>query len=87
MGQHRKRKNLHQYMLHQNIDIFLLQETHVTNTNQHQWTNEFGKKCVWSCGQSNAKGCGILVGRTIQINKEVRDEEGRYAMGGATNRG
>ena len=77
-----KCRRVYRYMKLQKADVCFLQECHgVENTND-LWASEWGNKCLFANGHSNAKGVGILLNNKCagNISEVVRDHEGRFII-------
>ena len=59
-----------------------LQETHSTRINEKIWRSEWGGEFYFSHGQSNARGVGILIQKSLTTitHTVVRDGDGRYLI-------
>ena len=78
MGKYEKRKALLEHFKLYNVDIVLLQETHSSEKTQTTWEKEIGRRTVWSHGNSQARGCAIIVmNKKIQVLNSGKDTMGR----------
>ena len=74
-----KRRKVWHYVKHNKIDICLLQECHATKKDEHLWATEFGSKCIFANGESNARGIAILCNKFgDRVTNVTRDVNGRY---------
>ena len=81
LGQSLQRRRVFRYLKMQKPDICFLQETHCIKENEYFWGQEWGNKCMFSNGSSNARGVGILLGSWVSKVEEVRcDMSGRYIL-------
>ena len=77
----RKRQTLFHWIKSKNVDICLLQETHVENVNEmNMWTKQWGGKAFWSAGTQASRGVACLVkcGLDINFSKVEKDTDGSY---------
>ena len=77
-----KRRKIYKHMREQKPDICLLQETHATNNDCYIWSNQWGNKCLYANGDSNARGVSCLLTKNIVkgIKDVYRDIQGRYLI-------
>ena len=82
LGETVKRRRVFRYMKAKKIDVILLQETHCVQKKEFIWSNEWGNKCLYSNGSSNARGVAILLSKKCANNIEEirRDMDGRYIL-------
>ena len=76
-----KRWRLKQWILNQNIDVLLLQETHFSEDLSVTVANEFTNWNLYhSFGSSNSRGVSILISKILDVNviDLKSDNEGRY---------
>ena len=78
-----KRTNIFHFLQNQNCDIFLLQEVHVSTSQEiATWTSQWGGPAFWSCGSNRGRGVAILFNPksklNFQISKHTCDTEGRF---------
>ena len=73
LGNRIKRKSLFHYIRDKNLDVVLLQETHVLNKQRKQMEMEWGGSWYNSQGTSSSRGTAILFRRKGQfkINEHV----------------
>ena len=73
---------MYKFLKNQDAQICLLQETHCTDRYKSIWTSQWGYKCLYSNGTSNAKGVAILLSKaTANKISDIRwDIHGRYIM-------
>ena len=77
-----KRRNVFKFLQNKFYDIILLQETHSTKNIEKVWKGQFGGQIVYSHGDSNAKGCAILIkkGVKIVIHRTKKSSDGRFVI-------
>ena len=78
-----KRRQIFSLLNDQNLDIVLLQETHICNFSEARaWALEFGGKGFWSFGSSLSCSTGILLSNKRHVWETVdfhHDSNGRAA--------
>ena len=74
-----KRHQVFNHLKSENVDIFLLQESHSIPKMENVWTEEWGGKIYYSHGLSNSRGVCILFkpGLSPTIHEIKRDDQGR----------
>ena len=78
---HKKRSSIFHWIVMQNADICLLQETHCcSDEDVEEWTKDWRGKAYWSKGTNRSRGVAILFKHNldIEIKNIVSDNEGRY---------
>ena len=77
-----KCKKTFKYLKQHKLDICMLQETHCMPKMEHVWSSQWGNKCVYSNGTSNARGVMILLSKKCAncIREICRDMEGRFIV-------
>jgi exonuclease III len=83
LGDTAKRVTVFHKLKNKGEGIFLLQESHSTESTQRQWDLQWGNKnTIYSHGSSNSKGVAILFSNKFEVNviKQCKDEEGRYII-------
>ena len=77
-----KRRKVFRFMKKYKADICLLQETHCTQKMEYLWSNEWGNKCLFSNGTSEARGVAVLLNKKSSgyVTEICRDMEGRYII-------
>ena len=77
-----KRRKVFRYLKRTDADICFIQETHCNKNLEKIFLNEWGAKCWFSNGESNARGVAILCNKKF-ANKVVevhRDLNGRFII-------
>ena len=76
-----KRRGIMTYC-RERADIVCLQETHSSQDKEVIWNSEWGNKCYYSHGESNARGVMTLLqkGTNLKVVNIVSDEEGRLLI-------
>ena len=74
-----KRRAIYQYC-RERADIICLQEIHSTQKDEKIWDSQWGGKCYYSHGDSNARGVMILIKKQLDVKvlSIMRDTEGRF---------
>ena len=82
IADHVKRRKVFRFLKNARLQVCLLQECHSTDKTNFMWSNEWGNKCIFSNGNSNAKGVAILLSGKLStaVREIVRDIQGRYVM-------
>ena len=77
-----KRKKLFRYIKERKLDVTYLQETHGDAKSNYLWESEFGKKCIFSNGETNSRGVMTILDKKLSQNLlEIRrDVLGRYLL-------
>ena len=77
-----KRKSIFKYLHDKNLDVILLQETHVTKENLLLYQQKWGSNWFSTSGTSNSKGTSILVKNKYCkcVNDITVDKDGRYVI-------
>ena len=72
-----KRRKIWRYLKRQKSDICMVQETHATDEIENIWSTEWGNKCIFANGDSNARGVGLLFNKYFnKVIKVIKDEMG-----------
>lgn len=76
-----KRTRCLQFMHHNNVDIALIQESHLKQEDVHRFQNRRFKIIASSCASNKTKGVVILVKRSAQLTVHLtgKDTSGRFA--------
>ena len=82
LGNDLKRRKIFRYMKKSKADFCMIQETHCTKKLEGIFSNEWGGKCLFSHGTSNARGVAILCKNKskTKIEEVHRDMNGRYLI-------
>ena len=82
LGDRLKRRKLYRMFKLQKSDIVFLQEMHSTKKCANLWESEWDAKCYFSHGESNSRGCSIMLNKKLAKSvEEVRyDIIGRYVV-------
>ena len=82
LGNHVKRKRVYRYLKRFKSDVCFLQETHCDSKKEQVWSSEWGNKCIYSHGTTQARGVGILLNKKCAhaVDEIRRDIVGRYVM-------
>ncbi|KAI8514955.1 hypothetical protein Bbelb_075460 [Branchiostoma belcheri] len=75
-----KRRQVYNFCRQQHFDIVCLQECHISHVEETAlWEREWGGQALWSLGTPNARGVGILLSPSLDLNvvKKFCDEDGR----------
>ena len=84
LGSYQKQKHIYQYIREKQIDIALLQETHVDEKLEKNCTVEWGSKWYSSYGASNVRGVSILFSHKLskmgKIEMIKHDTQGRLII-------
>lgn len=77
----RKKVFYHLRQVHR-ADIVLLQETHCTQAEELLWQNQWGGQIINSCGESNARGVALLIGKNVdcEVLHTHSDDQGRVVL-------
>lgn len=77
-----KRRAVFQSLRASEADIFFLQETHSTASEQKVWSSEWGGRILYSHGLSNSRGVAILFKRGCnpKFITTTADPEGRFLV-------
>ena len=78
----KKRRKVFLSMKSKKSDVTFLQEMHCTKESNSLWMSQWGNKVLFSNGNSNAKGVGIMFSRKVanKVQDIARDVYGRYIM-------
>ena len=81
MGDMVKRKRVFRYFKLHKADVCFVQETHCTANKEYFWLSEWGNKCIYVNGNSNARGVAILLNCKCANNiEEIRRDIKGYVM-------
>ena len=72
-----KRRKIFRYLKMNKANICMLQETHSSIKDCNLWSSEWGNKCIYSHGETNARGVAILLDKALTIQEIRRDMDGR----------
>ena len=62
IAEHHKRLKVFKHLLDQHFDIYLLQETHLSDVTQgEQWEKEWGGRALWSPVTNRSAGVGFSI--------------------------
>ena len=77
-----KRRQLFTWLKKLGADVIFLQETHAVDNDETRWSNEWGRKCYFSNGDSVSRGVAILFrpGLKIDIIRQIYSSDGRYVI-------
>ena len=80
LNNHKKRKDVFDYLRQQKCDMSFLQETHVTVDSEHFVRSGWGFDCYLSGVETNRNGVAILFNNTFEykIFQVFRDPDGSY---------
>lgn len=84
-----KRRVIFNHFRKQKADIYLIQETHASESSERMWKHEWGGPAVFSNGSSCSRGVAILMDRNLQFKlvHSAQDQEGRIICIDAEIRG
>lgn len=73
-----KRTDVLDFLKNTNFDIFCLQDTHFTHTEEKLILNLWNGECLFNNYRSNARGVAILFGKNIEykVHQKITDNEG-----------
>ena len=73
-----KCKQMYLFIIKQNVDIAVIQETHSSPQSQDIWQSEWGGNIIWDHGTSDSRGVAIMCNPTLQceINKISTSKQG-----------
>ena len=77
-----KRRKIFRQMKDKKADICMIQETHGSENKSKLWASEWGNKCYFANGESNARGVGLLLSKTTAkgVKDVILDPGGRYLI-------
>ena len=84
IAEHHKRLKVFKHLLDQHFNIYLVQETHLSDVTQgEQWEKEWGGRALWSPGTNRSAGVGLLFRprSTVDIASNNIDSDGRVITG------
>lgn len=67
LRQSRKRMQVFQWLLDQNMHVYLLQETHLMQEQHSKWKTNWGGECFFSGNDSNKEGVAILINPSCSL--------------------
>lgn len=78
----KKRQKIFHHFHKTKINFIALQETHSIPKNEKIWSAEWGRKIIFSHGESNARGVALLISQDVNatVTNIERDDEGRYLI-------
>lgn len=70
------------FLKNTNFDIYCLQETHFTDTEEKSVLNLWNGECLFNNYRSNARGVAILFGKNMEykVHKKITDNEGNFLV-------
>lgn len=82
LGDFKARKRYFNYMLKQNKDIILLQETHSVEKEESLWRNQVRYDIIFSHGTSKSRGVCIILRKTpdFKLLDSIKDIMGRFLL-------
>ena len=83
LGGIKKQKDVFQYLNDKNFDIYCLQDTHFTNSDEMHIRNRWDGKCFFGpAPQSNARGVAIFFNKNVdcKIHKHKHDTDGNFLI-------
>lgn len=75
-----KHKKVLNFLENHNIDIALLQETHLTDAEHAKLTRQWQGQTFYSSFTSQSRGVAILIGRNVHVDNVQKDKQGRYLI-------
>ena len=77
-----KRTDIFDFLRNTNCDIYCLQETHFTDTEERSILDLWNGECLFNNYKSNARGVAILFGKNLEykIHKQIKDNEGNFLV-------
>lgn len=77
-----KRTDVFDFLKNTNFDIYCLQETHFTDTEEKSVLNLWNGECLFNNYRSNARGVAILFGKNMEykVHKKITDNEGNFLV-------
>ena len=77
-----KRQAVFLWLKQKGAGIYFLQEAHSSTNSEHEWSNQWDGKIIYSHGNSNSRGVLFLVSKDIDIsiNNIERDNYGRFLV-------
>lgn len=83
LGGIKKQRDVLHYLKSKDFDIYCLQDTHFTTSQENFIRNQWGKDCYFSpAPQGNARGVAILFGSRLEfkIHNQKTDSNGNYLI-------
>lgn len=82
LNDRRKRRSVFRWIKKQKIDICLVQESYSSPEIENIWSNEWGRKIIFSHGTRHGRGVLLLIrpGLDIEIHNTHTDDIGRVLM-------
>ena len=77
-----KRTDFFDFLRNTDCDIYCLQETHFTDTEERSILDLWKGECLFNNYRSNARGVVILFGKKLEckIHKQIKDNEGNFLV-------
>ena len=77
-----KRTDIFDFLRNTNCDIYCLQETHFTDTEERSILDLWNGECLFNNYKSNARGVAILFGKNLEykVHKQIKDNEGNFLV-------
>ena len=77
-----KRVCIFKHIRNKNLDVVGIQESHSTKNVEKLWKSQFGGQIVYAHGESNARGCMLLIRRNVKckIKRSIKCKQGRFVM-------
>ena len=78
----KKRHKVYTMLKQQQADIFLVQETHCTESHSQLWQTEWGSTILNAYGTSRSCGVAVMFNkkRKTQVHQVISDVNGRYIV-------
>ena len=75
-----KRSKIFTFLRKKSHDVICIQESHSTKNIEKIWKSQWGGQVLFAHGDSNARGCLILIKRKLHtiVHKTYTDKEGRF---------
>ena len=82
IGGIRKRTDIFDFLRNTDCDIYCLQETHFTDTEERSILDLWYGECLFNNYRSNARGVAILFGKNLEykIHKQIKHNEGNFLV-------
>ena len=82
LGQHKKRRDVFNYLKGTDADLFFLQDIHCNEEKRMSFRNDWGNDIFISSGTNNGRGVAILPNRKVQFDviEEKQDEIGNAIL-------
>lgn len=77
-----KRRRVLNFLRNHNIDIALLQETHLTDAEHARLARQWQGQTFYSSFTSQSRGVATLIGKNVplQVDNVEKDKQGRYLI-------